>query len=298
MTATRTESQPTPPTPTPAVITTRRGQVEYVVSGDGPTVLALHGAMGGWDQSSLLARTIGEPSYRTIALSRPGYLGTELAVARTPEEQADLYAEVLDALGIRQTAVMAVSGGGPSALHFALRHPERCWAMVLVSTCGSRVEERLPFAFYMLKYLGRTRWFQAKMQRRLAADPDAAARASIPDAEMRQRTFAHPEAGPLLRELLVSTSDQIGRRLSGTVNDAETPRRYSYDLEHVRVPVLVVHGTVDRMVPFARHGQVLAGRIPGAELVAAEGGDHVSIYTHHDLIKPRVIDFLRRHRPQ
>ena len=46
--------------PTPTIIKTRRGPVEYAEYGEGPAVLALHGAMGGYDQSLLLARTIGE----------------------------------------------------------------------------------------------------------------------------------------------------------------------------------------------------------------------------------------------
>jgi hypothetical protein len=52
--------------------------------------------MGGCDQGLILARTIGETGYRFVALSRPGYLGTPLTAGRTPEEQADLYADLVD----------------------------------------------------------------------------------------------------------------------------------------------------------------------------------------------------------
>jgi len=38
---------------------TALGVVEYVEIGDGPVVVALHGAMGGCDQSLILAQTIG-----------------------------------------------------------------------------------------------------------------------------------------------------------------------------------------------------------------------------------------------
>src|SRR5688572_25188150 len=117
----------------PVCLTTTLGAVEHVVAGEGAPVLALHGAMGGWDQSLLLASTLDLTRFRALALSRPGYLGTPLAAGRTPEAQADLYAATLDALGVARTAVIAVSGGGPSAIRFALRHRERCWALVLVS---------------------------------------------------------------------------------------------------------------------------------------------------------------------
>src|SRR5512145_918287 len=78
--------------PSPAVVETSRGPVECAIVGDGPVVVALHGAMGGWDQSLLLARTLGEGGYRYVGVSRPGYLGTPLASGRSPEEQADLLA--------------------------------------------------------------------------------------------------------------------------------------------------------------------------------------------------------------
>jgi len=48
---------------------------------------------------------------RVIAVSRPGYLGTPLADGETPEAQADLYAALLDTLGIAR----AVSSRSPPA---------------------------------------------------------------------------------------------------------------------------------------------------------------------------------------
>jgi pimeloyl-ACP methyl ester carboxylesterase len=281
--------------PPPASVTTSRGPVEYAEYGAGPAVLALHGAMGGWDQSLLLARVLAAGGHRFVGLSRPGYLGTPLAAARSPEEQADLYAAVLDALGIPDAAVMAVSGGGPSAIHFALRHRARCRALVLVSTCGGKVQGRLPLAFHLLRVAARWPWLAASMERKAKCDPEAAVRRSIPDPAVRERTLADPGAGPLYRELLASTSDRMALRLPGTLNDTAVTRARDYPLERIAVPVMVVHGTNDALVPFAKHGYVLAGRIPGAELVALEKGEHVAIFTHRDEARARVVRFLAAH---
>ncbi len=114
---------------------------------------------------------------------------------------------------------------------------------------------------------------------------------------MRARTLADPEAGPLFRELLGSTSDRMAERIAGTGIDIQESARFDMPLEQVSVPVLVVHGSADRLLPFAQHGKSMAARIPGAELVVAEGGDHVSIFTHRELIRPRVTAFLRTHAP-
>jgi pimeloyl-ACP methyl ester carboxylesterase len=282
--------------PVPRRIETDRGTVEYaVVAGDGPPVLVLHGAMGGWDQSLLLARVIGEPRSTVVAVSRPGYLGTPLAAGRDPEDQADLYAELLDRLGVGRVGVMAISGGGPSAVFFATRHAERCAGLVLVSTCGTRVVGRLPMRFHVLRWLGRFRWFESWVRRQGQKDPERAARRSIRDPQLCARTLNDPAVGPLYRELLSSTSRQLARRLPGTVNDIRVTRRFELPLEQVSVPTLVVHGDDDRVVPFEAHGRALSRRIAGAELLVAEGGDHVAIFTHRGVIQPRVAHFLRQH---
>ena len=281
--------------PAPVIVTTCRGPVEYAAFGEGPAVIALHGAMGGYDQGLILARTIGGPEYRHIAVSRPGYLDTPPSGGRAPEEHADLYADLLDALGVRDAAVLAVSGGGPSALQFSLRHRDRCRAMVLLSTCAGKIATGPPLAFQLVKLLASWPWFVATMRRRTERDPERAARRSIADPVVRARTLQDPHAGPLFRSLLLSTLDRMALRLPGTENDIRVTRTSTYPLERIAVPVLVVHGTGDRPVPFAQHGKALAAQIPGAELLAVEGGEHVAIFTHQDAVRARVTQFLREH---
>ena len=46
--------------------------------------------------------------------------------------QADAYAQLLDHLGIDKVVVVSISAGAWSALQFAIRHPERCLALVLL----------------------------------------------------------------------------------------------------------------------------------------------------------------------
>ncbi len=286
-----------PGDPRPRLLATPRGSVELAVAGDGPAVLALNGALGGWDQSLILARVVGAPGFRYLALSRPGYLGTSLALGRTPAEQGDLYRDVLDALGIDRAAVMAVSGGGPSALSFALRHPDRCWGAVIVSSVCSRNPAPLPLAWHLLKVMARCGPLMAARRRKMARDPDAAARRSIPDPALRARTVGDPEVGPLLLSLQLSTFEAMPRRMPGTENDvAVTHRALELPLETLAVPLLVVHGTADRVAPFAQ-GREMAARAPGAELCALEGGDHVAIFTHRDEARGRVVRFLRAHAP-
>jgi pimeloyl-ACP methyl ester carboxylesterase len=281
--------------PKPLTLTTARGVVEYVSEGDGVPLLALHGAMGGWDQARLLARVAAPSSCRVLALSRPGYLGTPLSSGTSPAAHADLYAAVLDALGIERVAVLAVSGGGPSAVELALRHPARCSALVLVSTIGERMTERVGLRRALTMWMAGQAWLGARLGRRLARSPERAAERAISDPMLRASTLADPHAGPLLRAALASTGDQLHRRIAGTRNDIRSGRLVDLPLEDLRTPTLVIHGTRDPVVPFERHGSVLARRISGAELLELDGGEHFAVFTHHALVRPRVAAFLARH---
>ncbi len=281
------------------VIETRCGPVECAGYGDGPAIIALHGGMGGHDQSQLLAQSaITNPGFRILALSRPGYLGTPLWSGRSPEEQADLYAALLDTIGIARAGVIAISAGGLSALQFALRHPTRCWGMVTVSACSGHLDPP-PNVFRglaMLSFMARIPFMTAMMQRKVLADPEASSRRSIADADVCKRTLEHPEAGPLMIALQTSIFDRLSRRIPGTINDIAYEQQASaYPLENVATALLAIHGTGDRIVPFA-HGLAVANGVPQAQFMAIEGGEHVSLFTHLDAIRARVGSFLNKQK--
>jgi pimeloyl-ACP methyl ester carboxylesterase len=283
--------------PEPALIGTSRGAVEYASAGSGPAVLCLHGAMGGYDQGLLLARTIGGPGYRYIGPSRPGYLGTPLSRGRSPEEQADLYASLLGALGVERCAVMAVSGGGPSAIHFALRHRDRCWGLVLVSTCADRLDAGPPLSFAIRKLLMRLPGVAPAARRKVLRDPESVARRSVTNGELFDRLRRDADAWGLLCELQASTTARMTERFRGTDNDVRVSLTRSYPLEEIAVPTLVLHGSADPHVPFERNAALFARRIAGAKLVVLEGGEHAAIFTHRDEARAAVGVFLGAHAP-
>lgn len=279
----------------PQLAQTALGVVEYVDVGAGPAVVTIHGAMGGYDQSLFLAQTIGAPGYRYLAISRPGYLGTPMRSGQSPAQQADLIAALLDTLGIDKAGVMGVSGGGPSAVEFGLRHAGRCNGLVLVSTCADKVDMPIPFAFTLMKFLARWSWFGAYFRRKAASDLVATAQRSIHDPEILSRTVNDAETWPLLSTMMLSTYDRMGQRIAGTENDIRITRTATYPLESLAVPVLVVHGTADPLVQYDVHALMYARRVPGVELLTVEGGEHVAIFTHRALVRSKVTAFMQSH---
>ncbi len=275
------------------ILITSRGPVEYLDTGNGEVVLCLHGAMGGYDQAQLLARTIGESNYRYLSLSRPGYLGTPLTAGRTPEEQADLYAEFIDLLGIRQVIVFAISGGGPSAIHFALRHRGKCRGVVLISTLGGRAKNKLPLFFHIMTLLARWPAFVTMLKKKTESNLKQNLGRSISDPAILERTLRDTEVMALYKELTVGCLYRMAERIEGTKNDIRITQTRTYPLKDIAVPTLVIHGTKDPLVPFEEHGKRLATEIPGAQLLAAEGGEHVTIFTHRREIRSRVSAFLQ-----
>src|SRR5208337_4241735 len=100
--------------------------------GDGEPALIIHGAGGGFDQAIDIAGVLAGRGYRLIAPSRFGYLGSPLPTDLVTAMQADAYAELLDRLGVSRAFVIAISAGAWSAMKFAIRHPQRCRALVLL----------------------------------------------------------------------------------------------------------------------------------------------------------------------
>lgn len=278
----------------PRQISTRLGVVEVAETGrpDGPLHVALHGAMGGWDQSLLLARSLLDDDARVLSVSRPGYLGTPLASGASPEAQSDLVAALLDELGEDAAAVIAISGGGPCALAFALRHPERCRRLVLVSTCAGVNEARIPLRFAFMKLFARLPGVPSYFRRKALSDPGRLLRKSVLNEEHRLSMLGDERTMALYTALVGSMFENMVGRLAGTDNDIRITRSVELPLDRIAVQTLVVHGTADEQAPFEPHARRLSREIPGARLLAVEGGEHMTLFTHRQLVGEAVRGFL------
>ncbi len=65
------------------------------------------------------------------------------------------------------------------------------------------------------------------------------------------------------------------------------------DLPRIDVPMLVVQGDADRVLPFPNTGRRLPGLIKEMQLVVIEGGPHAIAWTHTDQVNQALLGFLK-----
>jgi pimeloyl-ACP methyl ester carboxylesterase len=265
------------------IVHTPAGSVEVAERGSGDPVLVIQGSTGGYNLGLYLSWPNSGFGY--IIPSRPGFLRTPLKTALTPEDQADLLAQLLDALGVQQAAVIALSGCGPQTFQLALRHPDRITALVLVSVASQPIPLTV-LAARVVRALLRYAPFLPGM---LLSMPPGNRLLS----ERRKAAVAlNPERIDELRRLLTVVFP-VMPRLPGMLNDLYwVVNNPAYPLEQIRTPTLVVHGDNDLLVPLEQ-AYYTVRHIPGAELFVVPGGGHLAFSVFQDEIKERVLQFLR-----
>jgi non-heme chloroperoxidase len=65
------------------------------------------------------------------------------------------------------------------------------------------------------------------------------------------------------------------------------------DLPKIDVPILVIQGDADQVLPLDKTGKRLPGLINDVQLVVVQGGPHAIPWTHADQVNTALLDFLR-----
>jgi non-heme chloroperoxidase len=64
------------------------------------------------------------------------------------------------------------------------------------------------------------------------------------------------------------------------------------DLPKIEVPMLVIHGDDDHVLPYAKTGERLAGLISDVQMVVIAGGPHAIAWTHAEQVNNALLKFL------
>jgi len=266
------------------ILRTEHGDIEYAVVGEGPPVLAVHGAGGGYDQGLLLGKS-GPGGFQIISVSRFGYLRTPIPKDSSVEAQAALYVALLDHLEAERVIVVAGSAGGPSALQFAHDYPERCSALILISAITMSIApdkdaphnkvihaiQKSDFAFWII-----TRAFQRQFLELIG----------IPPAVYRGLT---PEQKELAQQML-DVMHPMSLRRAGSLHEFEIMPLDPVEMGEILTPTLILHARDDQLIDY-EHAEFAHRHLPRSKLITFDTGGH-GLLSRVDEVRKQVTRFL------
>ncbi|WP_088307621.1 alpha/beta fold hydrolase [Novosphingobium sp. B 225] len=233
---------------------------------DAPVIVLLHGSnadlhtWGPWTDQL-------KGKYRVIRLDQIGHglTGADSKGDYSPQGFANRLAQVVDALGLKQFALAGNSMGGGIAIRYALDHPERLSALVLVDAAGAPQTEKAKgnLAYTLLGIPGGSLVMQQVTPRSMiekSLRQSVANQAIVTDA-------AVDRYWELLR--------YPGNR-QATMERMALPRvPYSQQqFAQLKMPVMVMWGEEDSLIPLSS-GKLMASLIPGSTLVTYPGIGHI-----------------------
>lgn len=260
----------------------------FDTGGEGAPVVLVHGlgSTSAFWQKQLTGGRLDD--LRLIAVDLPGWGDSgQPDGSYTPSFYAAHLLGLLDALELERAVFVGHSMGGQAVLSLALDHPGRVERLVLSAPAGIETFTSQEGAAI------RGFWTEERLRDR----PEDAARASYglvfgrwdEDVERLLQARMALEGSPRIDGLIRAVQRSVGGMLDEPVR---------HRLPELRVPVLYVYGSQDRMIPaVALHPGLnpesvaadAASAIPDLQVVRLEGAGHTP---HHD--QPEAFDAALR----
>ncbi|WP_328831696.1 alpha/beta hydrolase [Thermaurantiacus tibetensis] len=256
---------------------------------DAPVLLLLHGSNASLHTWEPWVERLGQ-DYRVVTLDLQGHglTGPIPSGCYTGSCMAETVERVRARLGIERMAVGGNSMGGLVAIRYALAHPERVSALILVDSAGAQFRNggSRPLGFRIAAMPG---------ARTLAEQitPRAMIARSL-DQSTSVKAAATPEKVDRYWELLRHPGNR-----AATIARFAAPRE-PFGAETLKplagLPVLILWGREDRLFPPEAAAWFKAA-LPEAELVILDGVGHIPQEEAPDASAEAVRAFLERHAP-
>ena len=253
---------------------------------DGRVIVLLHGSNADLHTWDPWTGRLTKAGYRVVRFDQIGHGLTGPSPARDYSMAAFVgtVEAVATKLGLPRFTLAGNSMGGGVAWHYALAHPERLDALVLVDASGSPVpiERKPPFAFRLLQS-------DAMRPVLLHITPRGLIASGVRSA------FAHPA---LVSE---ATIDRYWNLLRYPGNRQATVDRQSIgranatpaQLAALHVPTLILWGRDDQVLPLAG-ADFFARAIPGATTIVYPATGHIPMEEVADASAADVVGWLDR----
>lgn len=263
-------------------ISVNGARVHYKTSGAGPDIVLIHGASGHLREWEFGLRDALQSRYRVTAFDRPGHgYSDPIANGARLDAQAAHLRAAADVLGIKAPIVLGHSYGGSVALAWALlgahsgaalQYAPR--ALVLLAAPSLPWPGQLdPWYRIADSRFGRT--FAVPLVAGLIPDRYISKVLGVIFAPQSPPPAYRAQFGAALalrRASLIANTAQINQLL---------PEITAQAVQYARLdlPVQLIHGDADTIVPLHIHSQPLSTLLPRAQLTVLQGAGHMP---HHD----------------
>jgi pimeloyl-ACP methyl ester carboxylesterase len=243
-----------------------------------PCVFFFHGAPMSRLHLAYLERQFLAEGIRVVSPDRPGYGGSSPQPARSMADWPSDVAALADALGIDRFVVAGHSSGGPYAVACASLLPERVLAGIVL---GGVTDMGWPGAWegYIdseceLMRLPDEAAGIAWCVERYGEDGQGFFTATDFEwSEPDNALLADEQIGPALESVM---AEALRQGVTGYAQDIVVQGRpWPFDPQAIAVPVHVVHGTSDALVPLA-HSRHTSEVIPGSTMHVLQAHGHLT----------------------
>ena len=226
------------------------------VGGKGRPVVYWHGA-GSWHGFDFAADWLEH--CQVIATSHPGWGESADAPPdmNTMQDYVLHYADLFDAMGLKQFDLIGASMGGWMAAEFAVTYPERVRKLVLVAAAGLPDPANPPPP-------GLGKWTLEEMYGFLVEDLDTL-----------KRHLPTTPAERAAHEAQVDRDSKAAGRFLAAPTGPVNPKLETW-LHRLKMPTLVVWSKTDRLTPVGRH-EKWARLLPDARVKLVEGAGHLTL---------------------
>ena len=263
--------------------------------GNGPSVIVLHGGPGA-DHTQLLDPLLpltDEFTLHFVDQRSQGRSDRALKETWTVHHAAGDVRALAESLALQTYAVLGHSYGALVTLQHAVTYPGAAAASVVSHGVPSPRWYRLAEELEKLEPVElREQVRQAWAELDHTTDPRRFTELIVLQAPIH---FKDP-LNPAIAELAKRTREQMIH--TPEVNQQMSATSYGFEVEdslgEIDDPVLVLAGRGDRVTP-VEAAELMAARIPGAELIVFEHSGHVSYLEEPERYISSVRGFLRRH---
>lgn len=274
-------------------ITVNGVKLHYVMAGEGPGIVLVHGASSNLREfTSSVLPTLAK-THRVIAFDRPGYGFSERPSEAqgwlNPTQLAALMLDASEALGVKRPVLVGHSWAGSVVMSALVHLPERISGGVLLSGVAGHwtgpldwkytLAEQRPwlsklFAYTLVQPLGQF-FVQDGLAEVFAPDP-------VPEGQVERSGIALA-----LRPKTYLYNVRDMNELSAYM------QTLSPHYAQVRSPLLIIHGESDSLVPFWNHGRRLLPVMPQAQVLLLAKTGHAPHHTKTAEVTAAIAAFSR-----